>query len=494
MNTTTARREVIYARLSENPNEKTTVARGIADCEAHAARSGSIIVGVFSDDDISAYTTKKRRPGFEAMMDFIRENPDGVDSILTPHTSRLVRNDKQRADTYAELKALNVGVNSLSGGLMDLNTSDGMMRAGMMGVFDTVESAVKGERVKRVAQERAAMGKAHGAIAFGWRRDVTLNYRGLRTDWHDVEEPRAAAIVREIVARLGAGETVGAVTRDLNARHIPTPREAMRIAPGEPWVGSKPWTTTAVKHIATRPANLGMRDIHGEIGTPAIVDPVAHARVLARFSTAPGAGVNIGGRDDRRYLLTYGPDYTCGVCGSELRMARYGGNRERKGYTCDSNKHVIRPVTELDQYVAACLIGWLAVPANVSALLNDDAAEDVAALIAERDALQAESDAIGDAVAARVLTIAQAGRANAAMLPAIDALTERITRAARRKGSPHIGPLTWHAWNDGMDIAARRRLLAACHVTVRVMPGRPGRGFKPDTVEVAVNGDVVTVA
>lgn len=497
--------QLSYSRLSLNRNEKDSVARGLRDCRARAMSRGNHIVAEFTDDNISAYTGKER-PGYDAALEFTRDHADVVNDILIPHPSRLTRNRTQRAELFSELIRLRVGIDSLSGGSIDLADPMQALTADLMGSFDTAESAVKGYRVREVCKERAAMGKAHGRILYGWRRVSEMNARGLRVDWHDVEEPRSASIVREIVERICDGESTTRIARDLTARQEPTPAEAMRLGVNDEWKGTAGWTGTMVRQLSTRPANVGKRVGNAPIGAdgkrgkgviigdadwPAIVDPAKHARVLAHFAASSAATGYVGARrSDRRYLLTFGPDYTCGVCGAMWRMKRRStGPRDLLSYQCTGKGCTTRAMDDVDDYVTGLLLSVLADPKRVAVILRHNASTvDVSALIAERDALQKTADEFAGLIGLPGGPApSQLVAFNVTNQPRIDALAAQIEREASKRGSKHIGPLTREQWN-ALDVTEQRELLEACRVRVRLLPSRSGYGFKPETVEVEIYG------
>src|SRR5450759_852733 len=75
----------IYLRVSQDKTgEGLAVERQEAECRALAERNGWAIREVFTDNDISA-TTGKRRPGFEALL---LSNPERV---IVWHPDRLAR-------------------------------------------------------------------------------------------------------------------------------------------------------------------------------------------------------------------------------------------------------------------------------------------------------------------------------------------------------------------------------------------------------------------
>lgn len=495
--------QISYSRLSLNRNEKDSVARGLRDCRARAMSRGNHVVAEFTDDNISAYTGKER-PGYDGALQFARDHADALNDILIPHPSRLTRSRTQRGELFSELIKLRVGIESLSGGSIDLADPMQALTADLMGAFDTAESAVKGYRVRAVAQERAAMGKAHGRILYGWRRESVMNARGLRVDWRDVEEPRTAAIVREIVERLCDGETTKAIARDLTARREPTPAEAMRLGPEDEWIGHAPWTHSTVRQIAQRPANIGKRMggstvgadgkrskgvVIGNTESPAIVDPVKHARVLAHYAATTATTKRTS--SDRRYLLTFADGYTCGICGSLLRMKRRStGPRDFLSYQCNGRQAcTTRGMADVDDYVVGLLLAALNDPKRVAEILrHNESPVDVAALIAERDRLQTNADEMAAMIGLPGAPSPSQLRAfNLANQPRIDALTAQIEREASRKGSRHIGPLTLAQW-DALALADKRALLEACRVRVTLLRSRSGLGFKPETVDVEIYG------
>lgn len=486
---------VLYGRLSENPNDKKNVEMQLSDGRKLAAARGYGIAKEFSDDGISAWKPGVRRPGFEAMMDYLRANSENVHAIVVYQSSRLVRDREERARVFTELARLSISVLPTAGPELDLTNAGGFMLADIMGAFDTAESAIKSERVTRASEERAMNGKANSVCPFGWRRESDYNARGYRVDWRDVEDIRAATIVREIAKRIADGEALHAVTDDMNRRRIPTPGENRKMDPSAEWVGAGKWTTKAVMDISRRPANVARRVYRGaDVGPaswPALVDDSTHARVVARFAASAGHIVKRERPTDRRWLFSCTSWATCGLCGSTL-VCRSGYKR-RRVYAC-ARHCVQRSAAAMDGHVVGLALLWLAKPGNRAALLDGHVTEDVSALMAERAEL-AETQTEMGALVGRGITTAQLMAWNRENQPRLDAIDERIRRAASQRGSadiPHVRTVAeWLALGDGPDgLTRQRRLLEALQVRVEIHPTRSKgwSGFNPTDVHVWVMG------
>lgn len=169
MNPTTSQpRAAIYARIGQDDSGAGRgVERQLEDTRALAAARGWEVVGEFSDNDVSAYTGAVR-PGYAALMAAVQARE--VDRIVVYMTSRLWRSRKERATAMEQLAEQRVSVAAVSGPELDLASASGRMVAGILGEFDTAESAIKSERVARAAEQRAREGRPSGDLGYGWEK------------------------------------------------------------------------------------------------------------------------------------------------------------------------------------------------------------------------------------------------------------------------------------------------------------------------------------
>jgi len=312
------------------------------------------------------------------------------------------------------------------------------------------ESEHKSERIKAATKERAAEGKAHGLVPYGWRREYETDSRGLRIKgaWRDVLDEDAAVIVRECGHRVLAGESIKAITSDLNRREVRTVR-------------GKRWDPTSVRMTLLRPGNAGLRvhrgDIIGASTAPPILDRGDWERIVSLLKDPKRRTVN----DSRiRHLLT--GIARCSVCGSGVRVMT--GPR----YRCPIG-HVVRLQEPVDELVARVVVGRLSMPDAASLLAVDDCeAEDAA-----RDAavLRVRLEGLVDDYADGLLDRAEVKRAVSRIRPKVEALEAKAratSSAANDVLADVIGSDAQARW-DTLPIA-RRRTVVATLLDITILP------------------------
>lgn len=497
-----APRDAVYARISQDDTgTEKGVQRQLEDCRALSLARGGQVVAEYSDNDISA-TNGDYRPRYEALMEAVAAGE--VDRILAYQTSRLWRNRRERAGAMEVLREAGVSVLTVRGPELDMSSASGRMMAGIIGEFDTAESEIKGERIARAALQRAQEGRANAAAAYGWRREYVRDERGHVTGSRDVEDPTTAPIVREIVARILAGETMRGITADLNARGVPAPKAGERRASRarmQDAEGTK-WGHTSVKKIAVRPANVGLRLHHrgrpDEVllpaAWPAIVEADDHDRVVALL--AGNSGPKVARPGARVHLLSCGIG-ECGVCHGDLMVSLKGNIRygtKRLTYVCAGAGCVGRNEARVDAHVRGAIIRRLAQP-DLTMVLEGDNSEQVR-LLAEAEALRARLAKMGDDYADGLLTAEQLHRATARVR---GQLVEIERRAGQGRRSPHIRLVlelaaagdeaaTQAKW-EALTVAQKRAVVAALIESVEILKvARRGPGFDPRSVRINWRG------
>ncbi len=225
-------RAAIYARISLDRNGASLgVERQIEDCQALASDRGWQVVGTYVDNDISAYSGKPR-PGYRTLLSDI--DAELVDVVVAWHTDRIHRSPRELEEWIELSERKRVATVTVRAGELDLSTAAGRMVARMLGAAARHESEQKSERVRRARQQAAAMGKHHGKLGYGYDVDGTI----------DVGQ---ATIVREIAARILAGESLFSITSELNARRIPSP-------------GGSSWRSPNLRSMIMRGSLCGWRE------------------------------------------------------------------------------------------------------------------------------------------------------------------------------------------------------------------------------------------
>ena len=160
---------------------------------------------IFADEGISGTNTKKRRE-FNRMIDCAKSGK--IDLIITKEISRFARNTVTLLQTVRELKSLGVDVFFEEQNIHTMS-ADGELMLTILASYAQEESLSASENQKwriRKAFENGEL--ANLRFLFGY--NITAN--GIQVN------EKEAAIVREIFTRFNGGESLSAISRDLNGR------------------------------------------------------------------------------------------------------------------------------------------------------------------------------------------------------------------------------------------------------------------------------------
>ena len=479
--TTTA---AIYCRISRDKKKDTDdeglgVERQEQDCRKLAKRLGWKVQNVYVDNDISAYSGK-RRPGYQALLTDIEQGR--VAGVLAWHPDRLHRSPKE-LERYIELSEKHsVVTHTVQAGKWDLSTPSGRAVARTLGAWARYESEHRGARIAASCAQRAVQkGGWHGGRrCYGWQKDGVT--------------PREseAAELRKAAEQIAIGVSLRAVVADMNAREVSTTN------------GRKPWDSTTLRETLISPRHAGFcsyRDeIVGEAEWPAIIAPDLW-HTVHRILTDPARRTNhVGGT-----VKWLGSGiYRCGVCGSQ--DVRVGTTEGRKRYRCrnrvkgDPATHVGRDAQLLDAYVEAAVVARLSKPAVLDALRPPAPEVDVPGLRNELSEKRMRLSEAAELFAAGSITAVQLAAITATLRSRIETIEGRLASGAADN------PLTVFSTTDdiaaawygpggpngdrsgGLALGARREVLRAL-VDVTILPAPSGRSsdgayFRPDCVRV----------
>ncbi|WP_423489097.1 recombinase family protein [Mycobacteroides sp. PCS013] len=363
---------VIYTRISKDrAGAGLGVDRQREDCQQLATRLGWTVVETFSDNDISAYSGK-RRPGYEAMLAALES--DRAQAVIAWHTDRLHRRPIELESFIDLCEYRRIEVRTVQAGSVDLSTASGKMVARMLGAAARHEVEHMIERAKSAKKQAALDGKFRGGRrSFGYESD------GLR-----LREPEAAAI-RTGTQRVLSGVSLRQIARDWNAAGLRTA------------YGDNEFTSREVRTILLRPRNAGIVLHEGQrVGQgqwDAIMDTETFAAIEALLRD-PARSNHIS------YIRKYQGSgvYLCGKCGAPMRSASQVGSKRaadwRKVYTCSQAKHLGRVAEYVDEYVSEHVIGRLTAPDAREVIMG--AGADVTALHAQREGLRARLNQLSD--------------------------------------------------------------------------------------------------
>ncbi|MEV8081127.1 recombinase family protein [Pseudarthrobacter oxydans] len=334
-------RAAIYTRISRDNKEGSGlgVERQLEDCRKLAKALGVTIAGEYSDNDISAYSGK-RRPAYERMLSDIEAG--AIDIVLAWHTDRLHRLTLELERYIKACEPRQVGTHTVQAGKVDLATPSGRLNAKMLGNFAQFESEHKGDRIRRQKAQAAKQGKyLGGRIPWGWKVDGESI----------VIDEDAARLIREGTEAIITGRSIISVTRawaDAGAANSAGTRR----------------NTTEVKRTLLRARNAGLVTFHGEVVSnewPALVslEDFRKCQAILTDDSRPKQS-----ESKFKYLLSGIAECFCG------RTMTGFGTMAKRAYRCRVHQeggkfisgHAHRAMQPLDDYVRAFAVSYLRLP------------------------------------------------------------------------------------------------------------------------------------
>lgn len=443
-------RAAIYARISQDrAGTRLGVDRQRDICADLAARRGWEVVAEYVDNDVSAYTGR-RRPQYQAMLDAARTGQ--IDAIVVADLDRLTRSPRELEDVV-DLADEHGTLVANAAGEYDLATSEGRLMARIAGSVARAESERKAERLQRERAQRAARGLPHpGPRRFGF------------LDGNVDHHPDEAALIREAADDVVAGRaSLRAVALRWNDAGVTTAR-------------GRTWDISAVRDVLTSPTIAGLRAHRGTIVGEGAWEPIVDRETWELLAAAAAARQRPG-RPPERLLSGI---LRCGRCGTGMVSSRGKGKDYYKCPTSPlgcSRLHIT--AEHVNRWIGDAVVHRLSGP-RLDAAATDDTDQLGHELAATRDRL----DTLADAYAAGTVSHDTYVRTTAALEARLDDLQ---AQAARRTAAAVLDVLPdtvdlagW--WDDPATTDTdRRAVVAAALQSVTVMPAEPGapRVFDP---------------
>ena len=450
----------IYCRISQDRSgEGLGVDRQEADCRAMAAKLGYDVERLFVDNDISAYSGKKR-PSYSEMLSLVEDG--AVDAVICWDSDRLHRAPRELENYIDACKAGGVTTHAVKTGEIDLSTASGQAIARTLGAWARYESDHKSDRLKRAKQQAREQGKFHGgAIPYGW--DIV--------DKMPVVNPEQAKAVRLACDMVLAGKSIAAIIREFQSRGIKTAR------------GGDKWNHASLREVLLRPKVAGLREVDGDLvadpGYMAIVDEEVWLGVRAVLSD-PSRRISF---DNRNKWLLSGIA-TC-QCGSVVKV---GATRDHRGgrravYRCkvEGPGHVNRQAVQVEMVVEArmqMLLSTMETSAPLAATALDST------LAAEANGLRARMSEAAVMAADGVISMAQLAQMTERLRGKLAELESTMANQAIE--SSNSGFDAAKAWGEA-SLEQKRKLLSKLVDVVLLRVGNTmGRNFDPGSVIVTL--------
>jgi DNA invertase Pin-like site-specific DNA recombinase len=308
-----------------------------------AARQGLEVVDEFVDNDRGASRySRKARPRWSELLE--RLGRGEFDTLIAWDLDRLTRQPRELEHLIGLTLDRGVRILTVSGSL-DLSTTSAQLQARILAAIAAGEVDKMSARMKARHEDDARRGLPYaGRLTYGYATATTL-------DDHE------AAVMREMVARVTAGDSCTRIAHDLNGRGVVTKKGAR-------------WQSASVKFAVSNPHIAGLRRYRGEVldgvegKWPAIVSPAewhAAQQMLALRSN--------GRRRGAPGTLLAGVVW-CAECGGKLY--RNGPAHDHKRSKDASFRHAAREAGACSVSVAAvALESWTV--ERVLELVGDEA-------------------------------------------------------------------------------------------------------------------------
>jgi DNA invertase Pin-like site-specific DNA recombinase len=450
-----------YARFSTDRQSETSADDQLRVCRDYAGAQGWRVAGEYRDQGISGAAIGNR----PALLQLLEQLAAG-DVVLVTDLSRLSRS-QDLAPMLTRLRHRGIRVIGVQDGF-DSDSPQARMQAGLSGIMSEEYRAMIAARVHSALDMRARAGRATGGKAY--------------------DNPE---IVREIFARVAAGETTRSVCNDLNARGIPSPGASWKARSGprgywalptlhellknERYVGRVIWNRSRwVKDPDTgkRIRRERPRSEWIETACPPVVDPETFQRVQDRMA-ARRHQVRPGRQP--RYLLS--GLLECGLCGSKLIIV--GGSQRR--YVCSAHHsggpHACRNAASIPRAVTEARI----LEPVLEQLLSPAAIAEGVRMLREARAEAQPAPPPADRELAELERLQRDGLVSADILA--PAIAEARRRAQERRRAVAQADMPWpteKAWREavagirevlqGDDVTAAREALRGLLGTIRCTP------------------------
>lgn len=524
----------IYARISEDrEGAHLATERQVDDCRAIAGQLSTPqaeyqIVRVFEDNDLSAYSGK-RRPDYQAMLTALRD--DEADCVIAWHTDRLHRSPVELEEYIDICGPKGIDTRTVKAGQLDLSTATGRMIARQLGVQARYEVERMIERSRRARDQKVEHGEyTGGPRPFGYEADGvtprallcpdcgrtgpdgftvrrqcdgcgavdrfarnlacqdceakdTLTVTHVCADCGveaGFEKGSEAAMVREAADAILAGTSLNSLAREMTNAGLVTSH-------------GKQQRSANLRAVLLRPRNAGLMKHRGDVVGRADWMPLmdeatwrSMAAVLedpARMPSATNARKHLGSNI-----------YLCGVCGATLKASskpnRRGGGT-RPVYRCRAKDCVTRDLPDLDTYVIIQLMERLARPDAPELLSPREDPVDVRALQGEMRAARRRVDELAASFGAGEMDRQEWRAASGPARTRLQAAEDKMKAAVKRNPAAELissdDPVA--LWNSPDFDLSRKRANIDYLMSVTVHPARrgrmPGGGyFDESTVEV----------
>lgn len=463
----------IYCRLSFAPDKSLEkVERQEADCRKLAKQLGWTVRQVYPDNSRSAWRRDRKRPAWDQMLKDIEAGL--LDGILVYHGDRLIRQPKDLEKLLDISDDRHLPLASPSG-TRNLSNEDDRFALRIEVAQACRSSADTSRRVKRGIEARVGKGGtgAGSNRPFGYGRPTGKEGRTGKPLYDLTKQNRKeAAVLREAVRRLLAGESQGGVIAWMNTVSTTT--------------NGNPWKASTLRFLLQSPRVAGLIEHDGKLHPAKWRGIISRDQwedvkiLLKRNSDEYGYA----GRE-RTYLLSSGIA-ECGSCGGPLATKPSGKSGSRLYYCKNPRcpKPASRNMRHLDEYVIGRTLRRLNEPTFLAAVHADTEQPGVGAEIAALERRRAADEKVLEDLANHPeVDTALLVKGLASYDRKIQQLRGQLQATSKQRLLARTAGITREQW-DAEPVDVRAETVRALFRVVVLPTGRTGPGFDPSGVRV----------
>lgn len=467
-------RAAIYIRISRARRVLLDAQRQEPPCRAFCASQGWTVVGVYVDDNRSAYRDNVKRDAFERMLADVRAG--GIDAIVTWQADRLLRLVDDASAIVSIAKTYRTVIANVRG-TIDLGTASGRKRFYDLAVAAEYESDLKSQRLKLKHAELAAEGKWEGGMRnFGYDLEPCPDLASGRVKYKLVLNPKESAALAAAAREVIGGRSHTAVAKQWNKDGLTT-------------TTGRPFTPQKVRDLLLSPKTAGLRYVDGKPVTaewPGIITPEQHQELRSILGLRRRERTTKALPTARTYLL--GGLARCGRCGHRLTSKRAGNKRR---YYCDARLGgcggILRVAEPLERWVVWQLLMELPQRLLEAARRAPEEWATLGKLLTARQSQEDRLEGLADYLADGTLDKRDYLRQKERLQARLDELEAQIAHvrasAPRRRLKAATLQELRDEW-DQLDLDEQRAVLADHIDHIDVLPTGRGRRFTPDAVVI----------
>ena len=208
-------RAVIYARYSTDLQSTSSIDDQVRLCRERIERDGHELSKVYSDPAVSGASL--RRPGIQQLMQ--DASCGAFNFVYAEALDRISRDQEDIAAIFKRLAHHEIAIFTLSEGKVD------ELHIGLKGTMNALFLKDLASKIRRGQRGRIANGFSAGGLSYGYAVVRELDDSGEFIRGRRSIKQAEAAVVRRIFAEYATGKSPRRIAADLNADHVPSPRD-----------------------------------------------------------------------------------------------------------------------------------------------------------------------------------------------------------------------------------------------------------------------------